>query len=629
MFCATFYSYKGGVGRTLALANVAMLLARRGKKVLVVDFDLEAPGLTTLSPFALDDDAPGIVDMVTAYVEMDAMPPLDDYLHRRITVVEEDGVPMELVVDIMPAGRDDDDGYGERLNGIDWNALYEERNGFLFMEDVRRGWAAAGYDYVLIDSRTGHTDVGGICTRQLPDAVVAVFFPNEQNLIGLRQVVRGIRKGGGRPNSIELLFTASRVPRLDDEHGHLRRRLDRFRQELGYADERLVTIEHYDSMMLLNQAIFVLDRPRSGLAAQYEDLAAQLASFNDDDADGALKYVNSIASNWSSSRLSVDGARERSPEARLDRISKVHADDCIVQYSLARAYYRIRDLVAGANATDAALSALGRTKTTREAKATLASSTHRLRLKILSELDRDQEALESARAILADGRSTETMVIDAMLAIASMDPKALGGTREQPAIANARPEALISVARQLAQSPSGAVAAAELIELALIRAPLPEEEFGVYSLQMILIAGGKFEQAVEVAGPVASQSDDLVTAFNTAMAMWGRDQQPDRDFFRHLLPLFSRMTGIDDGANRKQCLALVHAVLGNRDDMLTAVDGARTAMAGHQGREFSCWRYLDVGASDFEDDLAAIVAFGTGTGPPPTVVLPTQSAENT
>jgi MinD-like ATPase involved in chromosome partitioning or flagellar assembly len=42
---ATFYSYKGGVGRTMALANLAIILARLGRKVLIVDLDLEAPGL--------------------------------------------------------------------------------------------------------------------------------------------------------------------------------------------------------------------------------------------------------------------------------------------------------------------------------------------------------------------------------------------------------------------------------------------------------------------------------------------------------------------------------------------------------------------------------------------------------
>ena len=42
---ATFYSWKGGVGRTFALANVAVQLARVGRNVLMIDWDLEAPGL--------------------------------------------------------------------------------------------------------------------------------------------------------------------------------------------------------------------------------------------------------------------------------------------------------------------------------------------------------------------------------------------------------------------------------------------------------------------------------------------------------------------------------------------------------------------------------------------------------
>ena len=43
----TFYSYKGGLGRTMAVANIGRLLARRntGRKVLLIDWDLEAPTL--------------------------------------------------------------------------------------------------------------------------------------------------------------------------------------------------------------------------------------------------------------------------------------------------------------------------------------------------------------------------------------------------------------------------------------------------------------------------------------------------------------------------------------------------------------------------------------------------------
>ena len=48
----TFYSYKGGVGRSMALMNVAEILADVGYNVIVCDFDLEAPGLER---YATDD----------------------------------------------------------------------------------------------------------------------------------------------------------------------------------------------------------------------------------------------------------------------------------------------------------------------------------------------------------------------------------------------------------------------------------------------------------------------------------------------------------------------------------------------------------------------------------------------
>lgn len=43
-----FYGLKGGVGRSTALAMLAYRLARDGKRVLLIDFDLESPGLSGL-----------------------------------------------------------------------------------------------------------------------------------------------------------------------------------------------------------------------------------------------------------------------------------------------------------------------------------------------------------------------------------------------------------------------------------------------------------------------------------------------------------------------------------------------------------------------------------------------------
>src|SRR5438128_10878208 len=45
METVAFYSYKGGVGRTLLVANTAQFLAMSGRHVVALDLDLEAPGL--------------------------------------------------------------------------------------------------------------------------------------------------------------------------------------------------------------------------------------------------------------------------------------------------------------------------------------------------------------------------------------------------------------------------------------------------------------------------------------------------------------------------------------------------------------------------------------------------------
>jgi cellulose biosynthesis protein BcsQ len=67
----TFYSYKGGVGRTMALANIAELFYRAGKRVLMIDWDLDAPGLEQFffSPEELDKvrRQRGLIDLVMGY----------------------------------------------------------------------------------------------------------------------------------------------------------------------------------------------------------------------------------------------------------------------------------------------------------------------------------------------------------------------------------------------------------------------------------------------------------------------------------------------------------------------------------------------------------------------------------
>ena len=67
----TFYSYKGGTGRTMALANVGWILASTGLKVLVIDWDLDSPGLHRyFHPFVdsrFVSATPGVIELINDY----------------------------------------------------------------------------------------------------------------------------------------------------------------------------------------------------------------------------------------------------------------------------------------------------------------------------------------------------------------------------------------------------------------------------------------------------------------------------------------------------------------------------------------------------------------------------------
>lgn len=625
MFCVTFYSYKGGVGRTLALANVAALLARRGKRVLVVDFDLEAPGLTTIPQFCGGAKRQGIVEYVESYLTTGKAPDLTSYIHEcqlSESVRSEGSSKLEKHrIDVMPAGLDDEH-YGEKLSRIDWNMLYAEKQGFLLMEDLRARWKHAGYDYVLIDSRTGHTDVGGICTRQLPDAVVAVFFPNEQNLVGLKSVVNSIRHAGARPQQIELLFVASRVPRLDDEDGHLRRWLERFQTELGYNESSLVRVEHYDSLSLLNQTLFSMERPKSGLSQQYKMLASKISRLNFEDADGALEFVTEhIRGNGGANE---DESDHRSFHHALDSISHFHSGDCIIQFELSRLYYRKRSLVKALDSADHALRALGNTRTLATPKLTFFAGVHRQRLRILRELGRTSEAVESAEAILGSEHVTAKIIIDALFMLASSKPDLLDDAINSPALSSASAEDQFEIAEQLSASGGSDTSslAGDLAEKAIqgLKASKSEVDFDPYDLQTALIAAGRFALAVEVAGEISHDSTDLPRLFNTAMAAWGRDGVADRNRFTHVWRVFGGYSNNSLGLNHLECLALTAAVLGESDIVSDALAKARESLHKSRRSDFSCWTFTNRSPQEFEQDLDAIEKFARLGFPEPACI---------
>lgn len=74
-------------------------------------------------------------------------------------------------------------GYADLVHKFSWNTFFVEQRGGEILERWRSEWKEE-YDFVLLDSRTGITDTGGVCTALLPDFLVIVFTPNRASLEG-------------------------------------------------------------------------------------------------------------------------------------------------------------------------------------------------------------------------------------------------------------------------------------------------------------------------------------------------------------------------------------------------------------------------------------------------------------
>jgi hypothetical protein len=224
----TFYSFKGGTGRTMALANAGVELARKASgDVLMVDWDLEAPGLHDFFPEVIGkDEASGSPSRGV----LELFEQADDYARERSELSQEEALGFWENIDLekyiaptsqaglhlMPAGCLDR-AYGSRVSAVPWRDLFE-RGPDLFRMFAER--LTARYRYVLIDSRTGVTDSSGICTMLLPDRLVVVFNSNRQSLVGGLEQARCAtayrsRSGDGRPLLVFPLV--SRVEMSEDE----------------------------------------------------------------------------------------------------------------------------------------------------------------------------------------------------------------------------------------------------------------------------------------------------------------------------------------------------------------------------------------------------------------------------
>ncbi len=200
----SFYSYKGGVGRTTSLITFANYYAyHHAKKVVILDFDFEAPGVTNFFDFSLDElkNKSGVVEYILDKEASKEKLNLEkNYMIEVSNEFSKDGS-----IYVIPAGNlfgeDNLDSYIEALSRIDINStdtIVNQINSLI--DDINE---TINPDVILIDSRTGFNDIFGFLINKISNVIVGLFEDSIQTKPGLKLFLKEIyTKNQNNINSI-------------------------------------------------------------------------------------------------------------------------------------------------------------------------------------------------------------------------------------------------------------------------------------------------------------------------------------------------------------------------------------------------------------------------------------------
>lgn len=220
-----FHSYKGGVGRTLCLANLGIALTKIGKKVLILDWDFDAPGLAI--KYDLDRKvkigyADYLVNIRQVYGDKIKYSDIEyrkKYLHD--CVVRKDDVQGLYV---LPAGDRWSEKYWSNISSKEFHDYFDyaddekyRQNKNFFDEDLKifsQVLEEESVDFLLIDSKTGdgRAVIPLMC---FSDHVVELFNCNDEGIFGelhVRSAINNLNKEIDDREKIEMTSVMTRVP---------------------------------------------------------------------------------------------------------------------------------------------------------------------------------------------------------------------------------------------------------------------------------------------------------------------------------------------------------------------------------------------------------------------------------
>jgi len=208
-----FYSYKGGTGRSLAVANVGVCLSRLGKNVALIDLDFDAPGLH----FKFGEkgiaatEKGGVLEYIFRHVEK-AKEKAEDKTKPALAA-DIDNEPIKEFSELqgespgdkigkiyfIPAGRVYTEEYWRHLRKSEWYQMFSfaaaeeetrRRNAHFFVRMKKRiAELEPKPDFFLVDCRSGISEFEAFALRLWADTMALFFNHNEETIQCLEQII--------------------------------------------------------------------------------------------------------------------------------------------------------------------------------------------------------------------------------------------------------------------------------------------------------------------------------------------------------------------------------------------------------------------------------------------------------
>jgi len=242
------HSFRGGTGKSNTAANIAFLLANEGKRVGVIDTDIQSPGIHIL--FGLEGS-----EITTS---------LNDYLwhDRDIT---------QTAIDVTPNPAKEIDGClflipSSTQPSQITRVLREGYDAKRLTQGLRQLVDGLSLDFLLIDTHPGLNEET-LLSLIISHALVIIMRPDKQDYEGT-----GITVELSRQLEVpRMVIVVNKAPLI------LESEAIRVNVEKTYGCEVLAVIPHSDEMMnLASEAIFVEEYPDHPITTLYKDIAIRI-----------------------------------------------------------------------------------------------------------------------------------------------------------------------------------------------------------------------------------------------------------------------------------------------------------------------------------------------------------------